>query len=275
MNPKGRLMIIGGSDAGPLHEADQEITKTQFPAYEVFRLLSDQKNDRIEIITASMEATEHTAARYSAALQQEGYTNFGFIRLRNNREDYHPRLLAAKIVFFIDDHPDLCETLKDSSLTKLLYKKYLLEEEFTIVGINAGGMYVSALFLDNKEIHPGLGFIRNCIIDTGFRHGTRFRNLVKAVVSHRECLGLGLNEGMALIIEKGYRAQCIGNGSVMVVNAKNVRRKKPRKGFSVFAKNLKGYILTAGSTLNLFNGNLIKEVPFDYNLNFTDRNTKK
>lgn len=275
MTPKGRLMIIAGNDAEPAYEADQEIPKTQFPAYEIFRLLSDQKNDRIEMVTACPEATESTVAKYSAALQQEGYTNFGFIHLKNTREDYHPRILAAKIVFFIDDSPGLCETLKNSSLTKLIYKKYLLEEEFTIVGINAGGMFISGLFLNEKEIRPGLGFINNCIIDTQFRHGTRFKSLVKAVVSHRECLGIGLNEGMALVIEKGYKAQCIGNSSMIVVNAKNVRRKKPRKGFSVYAKNLKGHILTAGSTLNLISGDLMKEIPFDYNLNFTNRNTKQ
>ncbi len=93
MTPKGRLMIIGGNDAEPVQEADQEIPKTQFPAYEIFRLLSDQKNDRIEMVTACPDATESTVAKYSAALQQEGYTNFGFIHLKNTREDYsspHP-----------------------------------------------------------------------------------------------------------------------------------------------------------------------------------------
>lgn len=275
MTPKGRLIIMGGNDAEAVHEADQETLKAQFPAYEIFRLLSDRKNDRIEMITASPDAMEAMTAEYSAALQQEGYSNFGFIHLKNNREDYHPRILAAKVVFFIDDSPDLCETLKDSSLIKLIYKKYLLEEEFTVAGINAGGMFISSLFLSNKEIHPGLGFINHCIIDTRFRHGTRFKNLVKAVISHRECLGIGLNKGMALVIEKGYQARCIGSSSMIVVNAKNVRRKKPGKRFCVFAKNLKGRILTAGSTLNLISGDLIREIPFDYNLNFTNRNTRQ
>ncbi|WP_294301186.1 hypothetical protein [uncultured Chryseobacterium sp.] len=268
MTPQGRLIIIGGN-AAATHETDQEIPKTSFPAFEIFGLLHDQKNDRIEIITASSDMDEQTSAKYSAALQPQGYTNFGFIHLKNNREDYHPRILAAKIVFFIDDTLNHCETLKNSSLTKLIYKKYLLEEEFTIVGINTGGMFISGQFLNEKEIHPGLGFINNCIIYTKFRHGRRFKNLVKAVISHRECLGIGLNEGMALVIEKGYKAQCIRNSFMIVVNAKNVRRKKPRKGFSVYAKNLKGHILTAGSALNLISGDLIKEMPSDYNLNFT------
>lgn len=275
MAPKGRLIIIGGNNTEAVPETEQETLKTQFSACGIFRLLSDRKNDRIEIIAASPDTVENTVSKYSAVLQQEGYTNFGFIHLKNSRDDYHPRILASKTVIFVDDDPGFCETLKNSSLTKLIYKKYLLEEEFTIVGINAGGMFISGMFLNDKEIRPGLGFINNCIIDTNFRHGTRFRSLVKAVVSHRECLGLGLNEGMALIIEKGYKAQCIGNSSMIVVNAKNVRRKKPRKGFSVYAKNLKGHILTAGSMFNLISGDLITEVPFDYNLNFTNRNTKQ
>lgn len=150
MTPKGRLMIIGGDDADAIDEAGPKIPKTQLPACEIFRLLSAQKNDRIEIITASSDSTESTVAKYSAELQQVGYTNFGFIQLKNNREDHHPRILAAKTVFLIDDSPDLCETLKNSSLTKLIYKKYLLEEEFTIVGINGDSMFISGLFLDEK-----------------------------------------------------------------------------------------------------------------------------
>lgn len=274
MTPKGKLIIVGGNEADPIHEAEHEIPKTQFPASEIIRLLPGQKNDRIEIMTIAQETAVQTAAKYSSALQQEGYINFGFIHLKNKKEDNLPRILAAKIVFLIDDEPDLCETLQNSSLIQLLYKKYLLEEEFTIVGIGAGGMWISGLIVNDKEVHPGLGFINNCIIDTQFRHGNRFKSLVKATVSHRECLGLGLSEGMALLIEKGYKARCIGNGSIMVVNAKNVRKKRPRKGTSVYPKNLKGHILTAGSTLNLLNGDLIKETPFDYNLNFISRNTK-
>lgn len=68
MTPKGRLIIMGGNDADTVHEADQETLKAQFPAYEVFRLLSDRKNNRIEMITASPDATEATVPEYSTAL---------------------------------------------------------------------------------------------------------------------------------------------------------------------------------------------------------------
>jgi len=77
---------------------------------------------------------------------------------------------------------------------------------------------------------------------------------------------------MALIIEKGYKASCLGNSSVMVVNARDVKNKRLGRGASVYKKNLKGHILTEGSVLNVCTGDLIKNHLLPYNLNFVNRN---
>lgn len=271
MNPKGRLVIIGGTDT--TNEIEPESIPYHFPA-EIFTLLSDQKDIRIEFITSSNSA-ENIKEKYAVAFQKEGYNNFGFIHIqpKQNIDEYYSKISGAKIIFFADEEPQFCEILKNSAAMGLLHKKYVEEDDFTIVGIDAGAMCISRIFLNETGVAAGLGLISNCIIDTKFNHGTRFKNLIKAIISHHEYLGLGLSEGMILIIEKGYKASCIGNGSVMVVNAKNVKKKRLRKGASVYTKNLKGHILTQGSILNLFNGNLIKDQLFDYSLNFINRNT--
>lgn len=184
-----------------------------------------------------------------------------------------PGFLRQKAVV-LDDQPEILDALKKSLVSKLLYKKYLNEEDFTVVGISTGAIGISTYILkETGGTEKGFGFLNNCIIDPTFNHQVRFRELVKAILSHHECLGLGLNSGTALIIEKGYRASCIGKDPIMVVNAKDVRKRRFRKGASIYCKNLKGQILTHGSTLNLFSGELIKDQLFDYNLNFTNRNT--
>ncbi|WP_426479138.1 hypothetical protein ACP3T3_06725 [Chryseobacterium sp. CBSDS_008] len=273
MNPKGKLVIGRSIEKGSGIETIEKAMIHDFPD-EIFTLLLQQKDARIEFLTAS-DPAQNIKEKYFTAFQKKGYCNFGFIHIdqKQDVDNYYSRIFDAKIVLLAEEEPQFYEVLKNSLLMKLLHKKYLEDEDFTIVGINAGAMYIPRFFLNETGIAGGFGFISNCIIDTKFNHGTRFKNMVNAIISHPECLGIGLNRGMALLIEKGYKASCFGGGSVMVVNAKNVKKNRLRSGASVYTKNLKGHILTQGSILNLFNGNLIRNHLFDCNLNFTSRNT--
>lgn len=104
---------------------------------------------------------------------------------------------------------------------------------------------------------------------------TGFKTLAKAVLSHQNDLGLSVCGGMSVIIEKGFRALCKGNGSAMIVNAKEVSAKsiKPfKRGVSVYVKNLKGHILVDGCAVDLLTGERITPQIFDYSLNFMSTN---
>lgn len=272
MNPKGRLIFIGSSNPDSCEEAEQKPETSQIPP-QLSGLLPEHRNTRIEIIISGSESEYRE--KYSAVWQKLGYSNPGFIHIQqeDHFNDYYVRIFQAKVIVFADEDPKSYELLKKSEILKLLHSKYLHEENFTIIGMNASSMYIPELLINEKGICQGLGFIRNCIIDTKFNNGTRFKNLVRTIILHPQCLGIGLNSGMVLVIEKGYKASCYGSSTIMMVNARNVNRKKIRKRTSVFMKNLKGHILTAGSVINLSNGDLIKDKQFHYNLNFTNRNS--
>ncbi|MCL8538652.1 hypothetical protein M9991_17430 [Chryseobacterium gallinarum] len=269
ITPKGRIIIIRGNDKETDEESEGRLTPYDL-LLKILTRSSEQKTVRIEILTTS-DHLENGGK--DAALKKEGYNNIGCIFLRE-KEDlgiYYSRISEAKIIVF--DNPHFSEILKDSSIPDLLVKKYLHEENFTIAGINAGGMYLPGLVLHDKgNLVTGLGLVNNCIIDTKFRHGTRFTYLVDAVIQHQECLAIGINAGMAFIIEKGYRASCMGNSSVMVVNARNVNNKCAKKRTSVYKKNLRGHILTEGSVFDLFSGERIKKPLLPDTLNFIKRN---
>lgn len=272
MNPKGRLIFIGSNNPDSCEEAEQKPETSQFPP-QLFGLLPEQRNTCIEIIISGSEPEYRE--KYSAVLQRHGYSNFGFIHIlqENNFNDYYDRIFQAKVIFFANEDPESCELLKRSEILKLLHNKYLHEEDFTVIGMNTSSMYIPELLLNEKGIHQGLGFINNCIIDTKFNNGTRFKDLVRTIILQPQCVGVGLNKGMMLVIEKGYKAYCYGNSTIMIINARNVNKKKIRKETSVFMKYLKGHILTEGSVINLCNGDFIKDKQFHYNLNFTNRNS--
>ncbi len=228
---------------------------------EALKLLVKEKDDRIEIITAS--SSKDLQKEYHKALTEVGYHNFDFLCVDIEEHKlpdenlYARRLAKARTVFFAGDRSEVYTALKNTAITDFLRNKYLHEDHFTLAGINAGAMYISDMMMNGFNLLPGLGFINNCIVDTQFVHRTRFEKLAHAVILHREYLGVGLGEGTALIIEEGYRAFCKGSGTVMVINAKDVKKynvESVKKGRSVYVKNLKGHILIDGCTINLSNG---------------------
>lgn len=272
VNPKGRLIIIGDSTPYTCLEVEQAPDINQIPS-QLFKLLSEHKNIRIEIIIS--DSMPGYTEKYSAVLQKYGYINLGIIHVHqeSNFNDYYARISQSGIVFIANENPEICEMLKKSEILKLLHKKYIHEEDFTIIGMNAASMYIPKILVNEKGIHQGFGFINNCIIDTKFECGTRFKKLIKAIMLHPECLGIGLNNGMLMVIEKGYKASCYGSSTVMAVDARHIKKSKAGKGTTVFIKNLRGHILTEGSGINVCTGDLIKDNQFHNSLNFTRRNT--
>ncbi|MDQ1806133.1 Type 1 glutamine amidotransferase-like domain-containing protein [Chryseobacterium sp. CKR4-1] len=272
MNPKGRLIIMRGADMGIFHDAKNEVTSPDFPS-EIFSFLPEEKDSRLEILTTS-NSGGCANERLIKMLQAEGYSNFGIINVQHTEDfhNYYTKISEAKVVFLAGGEPEIWKMMKRSAIMELLLKRYHDEEDFTIVGIDAGAMCISRVILSEGGTGTGLGFIHNCIIDTKFQHGERCKGLVKAIIANKECLGIGLNRGMALIIDKGYKVSCLGKGTVMVVNARNIKNRRLKAGASVYAKNLQGHILTGGATLNLFSGNRIKDDLLHYNLNFINRN---
>jgi cyanophycinase len=68
---------------------------------------------------------------------------------------------------------------------------------------------------------PGMGLIRNVIIDQHFAERGRFGRLLGAVAHNPRVLGLGVDENTAAVVE-GNRLTVIGEGAVYVVDAHDV-----------------------------------------------------
>jgi cyanophycinase len=68
---------------------------------------------------------------------------------------------------------------------------------------------------------PGLGLIRDVIIDQHFAERGRFGRLIGAVAHNPRILGIGIDEDTAALAE-GDCFRVIGNGAVYVVDGKRV-----------------------------------------------------
>lgn len=272
MAPKGKLLIIGGSEDKSGSDNEMEKINRDFVPHEILKLLVKHPNDRIEVITTASSEPESMRETYEKTFNEIGFTNFDFLHLCDQQlhTDFHfKRIADAKAVFFTGgDQNRICDELKQSVINDLLLEKYTSEEDFLIAGTSAGAMCMPEIIISEAvngeamldhdiKLVPGLGLIKNCIIDTHFVHRGRFSRLAHASILHPDHWGIGLGEDSALLIEGYHKATCKGSGMVIIISGKEISQtnvKAVEKGEPVYADNLRVHILTDGCRINLKSG---------------------
>lgn len=243
MVPKGRLIIANISS---------NQSKPEFSQF-----ISGYKPERIEIITTVLRSETHLQEEYCSMLRKLGYEDIGLIHMLDIdflESNYYDRIMKTNLVCFMDGHSDICHILKCTSIWTLLYEKYLLYENFKIMGINKGASCLAEIIMRKKGVSKGLGLVPHCIIDTAVNGNTSSKELVYSTVINNECLGIRIPLETLLIVERGCDVYCMGEMPLSIFNARSIERnyiEKVKKGGSVYVKNLKGYILSQGGTFNL------------------------
>lgn len=246
MNPKGKLVIIGGAVAkGSFTEQnfDEKVEKNLnfFETGILKRILTESKfkNDsRIEIITTASKIPREVGPEYAKAYTYLGATNVGVMHIEKREQTDLPehlkRLEAADVVMFTGgDQLRLSSILGGTAFHDILLRKYQ-EEEFIYAGTSAGAAAASnnmiyqgssheALCKGEVKITSGLGLIDDVIIDTHFVQRGRIGRLFQAVVSNPKVLGVGLGEDTGLLITKGKTMEAIGSGLVILVDGRHVK----------------------------------------------------
>ncbi|OCA78731.1 cyanophycinase [Chryseobacterium contaminans] len=272
MIPQGKLLLIGGKENKEDENKEMERENKNFCPNEILKLLTDSKEDRIEVITTASSDPDSIQSMYTDAFNKIGYSNYDFLDICDEQihTDYQTkRISAAKTIFFAGgDQNRICDVLKQSALQYLIKEKYNNEKGFTLAGTSAGAMCIpdvvileavngEAMLQNDIKLDAGWGFINNCIVDTHFIHRARFGRLAHAVILNQNCWGIGLGEDTALLIEEGNIGTCKGSGMAWLINAKNIGQtniKTVKKGCPVFAENLKVHILTDNCKINLRKG---------------------
>jgi cyanophycinase len=107
--------------------------------------------------------------------------------------------------------------------------------------------------IGDLNMAPGLGLIRDVIIDQHFAERGRFGRLLGAVAHNPRVLGLGIDENTAIVVE-GDKMTVLGGGAVYIVDAEGVsysniaeeRRDRPLSMFDVGIQ-----VLSSGDTFDL------------------------
>ena len=270
MNPKGKLIVIGGAvDKGSFTEKnfDKQVEKNLnfFETGILRRLLDESKlkeDSQIEIITTASKIPKEVGPEYAKALEYLGAKNVNVLYIETREEAMYEsnieRIRKADVVMFTGgDQLRLTSILGGTAIHDLISYKYQ-EENFIYAGTSAGAAAASnsmiyqgssseALLKGEVKITSGLGLIDHVIIDTHFVHRGRIGRLFQAVVSNPRTLGIGLGEDTGLLITNGNSMEAIGSGLVILVDGRQIKDTnltRVEMGTPISIKNLVVHVLS-------------------------------
>lgn len=118
--------------------------------------------------------------------------------------------------------------------------------ETMLVGGSAEGTYRIG---NELRMAPGLGLVKNMIIDQHFAERGRINRLIGAVAQNPKFLGIGIDEDTAVIMESDESFRVLGAGAVYVIDAheateSNISEAQPNETISIF--NVRFHVLSNG-----------------------------
>jgi len=231
---KGYLFIIGGGSRPP-------------GMMEKFVQLA-QWYGNVKIVVFPMASAEpdKTGASQVAELRKAGAKKAVYYNLTR------PQALKEKSAEILDDaggvffsggvQSRLTKILLDTPVHKKLLQIY--EKGCVIGGTSAGAAVLSEIMItgdENKKVEeghefetiearnivtaPGLGFIKNAIVDQHFATRKRHNRLISLVAEHPQLLGLGIDESTAIIISPNEIFEVIGQKNVIVYDGSGAKIK--------------------------------------------------
>jgi cyanophycinase len=256
---RGTLIIIGGGE-----RKDAERTVLQ----EVARRVGGGK---LVIATIATAEPKETWEEYRQIFRKLGVKKVEWLDVRVREEGFKEEVVrildGAAVVFFTGgDQLKITSQLGDSLVYRRIEEIY--ERGGTIAGTSAGASVMSETMLisgDGDESHkvdavlgmaPGLGFIRNAVIDQHFAQRGRLGRLLGAITQNPRTLGIGLDENTAIVLDDNKWFEVVGAGAVYVLDGSKVSysnlaepQEEMEKTMSVF--DVKLHVLSAGNRFDL------------------------
>jgi cyanophycinase len=139
-------------------------------------------------------------------------------------------LRSASGVFFSGgDQARIMDVLADAELLAAIRKRHA--DGVVFGGTSAGAAVMSLRMItgdgdfavidgDQVAVREGLGLVPGVIVDQHFVKRQRENRLFGLVLKHPEERGVGIDENTALLVTNGRKAEVVGKGPVLLVDAK-------------------------------------------------------
>ena len=252
---EGPLIIIGGHED---KEGDRVILKA----------VAERLNGgRLVLATIASHAPDGYFETYQKAFAALGVTDLVELYVQDRAETHEADKLAllegaAGVFFSGGDQLRISSQIGDTPIEARI--RQIWREGGVLAGTSAGASVMSDTMMvrgASAETHrigdlrmaPGLGLVRDVIIDQHFAERGRIGRLLGAVAQSPRVLGVGIDEDTAIIVE-GDAFRVLGSGAVYVVDAEGVTASNIAEGrndntLSMFDVRL--HVLASGDGLDL------------------------
>jgi len=254
-DPAGPLIIIGG------HEDKEE---DRVILTEVARHLGGGK---LVIATVASHEPEGYFESYQKAFAAIGVTDLAELYVEERAESLGGPALqilegAAGVFFSGGDQLRISSQIGDTPIERQI--RELHRSGGVIAGTSAGASVMSETMLVKGassesyrigELHmaPGLGLVRDVIIDQHFAERGRYGRLLGAVAHNPRLLGIGIDEDTAIVVT-GRDFRVIGSGAAYVVDGEaathsNIAEARADRALSMF--DVRMHVLSSGDRFSL------------------------
>jgi cyanophycinase len=135
---------------------------------------------------------------------------------------------ASAVYFTGGDQDRIMDELSDRSLLEHMRARY--QEGVVFAGTSAGTAVMSSIAItgdgdrtvmdgDVVEVRPGIGLLPGVVLDQHFIRRQRQNRLFGLVLKHPRLLGVGVDEGTAVLVRENRYAEVVGASRVMLVEA--------------------------------------------------------
>ena len=251
----GPLIVIGGHED---KEGDRVILRA---------VAERMSGGKLVLATIASRQPEGYFESYQKAFADLGITDLVELYIDDRGETHDPVKLAvfdgaAGVFFSGGDQLRIASQIGDTPVERRVRQVH--EAGGVVAGTSAGASVMSETMLvggSSSESHrigdlnmaPGLGLIRDAIIDQHFAERGRIGRLLGAVAHNPRILGVGIDEDTATLWEQG-RFTVLGSGAVYVVDAEDVTRSNIAEGASASALSLHDvrlHVLASGDSFDL------------------------
>lgn len=253
----GRLVIIGGGE-------DKERERL------VLRQVADcARGGRIVVCTVASDVPEEIWRDYERAFRALGCKDVVHLDIGARTDILHDPpldLLDRAQVFFFTGGGQLKITTRFSGTRLCAAVEEFYRRGGTVAGTSAGASVMAETMLvsgvgseshkigENLLMAPGLGFLKDVIIDQHFAERGRIGRLLGAVAQNPRFIGVGIDEDTAIVVDREEAFTVVGAGAVYVTDAQgvtytNVADEERERTLSIFDVRL--HLLSQGDTFDL------------------------
>jgi cyanophycinase len=252
---KGTLIIIGGAED---RKGEREI---------LLRVAEVAQRRKILVATLASSMADEVWDDYQRAFHDLSVDQVEHLDIPDRESAFDAEHVSAlkdtSLIFFTGgDQLEITTKLGGTELCDAIQTAF--HEGVAIAGTSAGASVMSETMLIGAEgegaksslgyrMAPGLGFLRNVVIDQHFAQRGRIGRLLSSVARNPRMLGIGIDENTAIVV-KGSQMEVIGENSVYVVDgravtATNLSQEDEPLSLSIY--NAKLHVLNNGDCFDL------------------------